>query len=159
MTKIDQLKHNCFYLLLNLPQRNCLENEFFKDVRPDLNLEKVNMPENTLFYINQGFLSMVKNGDIAMYVQNFILGQIIIAANQPKDIDEHVCLENEVKLLSCVYDIESGDFKGVREGTRIKCSYPMATAKLNQKFCIRIQSSRYLTPSFLLLLISITQKL
>lgn len=51
------------------------------------------MPENTLFYINQGFLSMVKNGDIAMYVQNFILGQIIIAANQPKDIDEHVCLE------------------------------------------------------------------
>ena len=93
MTKIDQLKHNCFYLLLNLPQRNCLENEFFKDVRLDLNLEKVNMPENTLFYINQGFLSMVKNGDIAMYVQNFILGQIIIAANQPKDIDEHVCLE------------------------------------------------------------------
>ena len=56
-------------------------NGFFKDVRPDLNLDKVNMPENTLFYINQGFLSTVKNGEIAMYVQNFILGQIIIAAN------------------------------------------------------------------------------
>ena len=89
-------------------------NGFFKDVRPDLNLDKVNMPENTLFYINQGFLSTVKNGEIAMYVQNFILGQIIVAANQPKNTDEHVCLENEVKLLSCVYDIESGDFKGVR---------------------------------------------
>ena len=88
-------------------------NGFFKDVRPELNLGKVNMPENTLFYINQGFLSTVKNGEIAMYVQNFILGQIIIAANQPKDIDEYVCLDNEVKLLSCVYDIESGDFKGV----------------------------------------------
>ena len=122
------------------------------------------MPENTLFYINQGFLSTVKNGEIAMYVQNFILGQIIIAANQPKDIDEHVCLENEVKLLSCVYDIESGDFKGVRlmlayivlrgDEDEVFLSY-----SYNQKFCIHIQSSRYLTPSPLLLLISITQKL
>ena len=38
---------------------------FFKDVRPHLNLDKVNMPENTLFYINQGFLSMVKNGEMS----------------------------------------------------------------------------------------------
>ena len=54
---------------------------FFKDVRPDLNIEKVNMPDNTLFYVNQSFLSTVKNGDIAMYNHNFILGQIIVAAN------------------------------------------------------------------------------
>ena len=54
---------------------------FFKDVRPDLNIEKVNMPENTLFYVNQSFLSIVKNGDIAMYNHNFILGQITVAAN------------------------------------------------------------------------------
>ena len=90
------------------------ENSFFKDIKPELNLEKVNMPENTLYYVNQGFLSTVKNGEIAMYVQNFILGQFIIAANQPKDIKEHKCAENEVKLLSCVYDLESGEFKGVR---------------------------------------------
>ena len=90
------------------------ENGFFKDIKPELNLEKVNMPDNTLYYVNQGFLSTVKNGEIAMYVQNFILGQLIIAANQPKDIKEHKCAENEVKLLSCVYDLESGEFKGVR---------------------------------------------
>ena len=90
------------------------ENGFFKDIKPELNLEKVNMPENTLYYVNQGFLSTVKNGEIAMYVQNFILGQLIIAANQPKDIKEHKCAENEVKLLSCVYDLESREFKGVR---------------------------------------------
>ena len=88
---------------------------FFKDVRAELNLEKVNIPENCLIYINQGFLSTVKNGEIAMYLHNFVIGQLIIAANQPKDIENYVCLNNEVKLLSCVYDIESGQFKGIRE--------------------------------------------
>ena len=88
---------------------------FFKDVRADLNLEKVNIPENCLFYTNQGFLSTVKSGEIAMYLHNFVIGQLIIAANQPKDIDTYVCSKNEVKLLSCVYEIESGQFKGIRE--------------------------------------------
>ena len=88
---------------------------FFKDVRAELNLEKVNIPENCLFYANQGFLSTVKSGEIAMYLHNFIIGQLIIAANQPKDIDAYVCSKNEVKLLSCVYDIESGQFKGIRK--------------------------------------------
>ena len=27
-------------------------NGFFKDIKPELNLEKVNMPENCLFYAN-----------------------------------------------------------------------------------------------------------
>lgn len=49
------------------------ENGFFKDIRPELNLEKVNMPENTLFYVNQAFISTVKNGEIAMYIQNLYL--------------------------------------------------------------------------------------
>ena len=49
-----------------------------------------------------------------MYVQNFIIGQLIFAANQPKDILQYECLPNEVKLLSCVYDLETGEFKGVR---------------------------------------------
>ena len=90
------------------------ENGFFKDIRPELNLEKVNMSENTLYYVNQAFLSTVKNSEIAMYIQNFILGQLIFAANQPKDVSEYVCQANEVKLLSCVYDLETGDFKGIR---------------------------------------------
>ena len=88
---------------------------FFKDVRAELNLEKVNIPENALFYINQGFLSTVKSGEIAMYLHNFVIGQLIVAANQPKDIANYTCLKNEVKLLSCVYDTESGNFKGIRE--------------------------------------------
>ena len=76
---------------------------------------KVNIPENCLLYVNQGFLSTVKSSEKAMYLHNFIIGQLIIAANQPKDIANYVCSKNEVKLLSCVYDVESGDFKGIRE--------------------------------------------
>ena len=91
------------------------ENGFFEDVRAELNLEKVNIPENCLLYVNQGFLSTVKSGEIAMYLRNFIIGQLIIAANQPEDISTYICSKNEVKLLSCVYDLESGDFKGIRE--------------------------------------------
>ena len=83
-------------------------NGFFKDIKPELNLEKVNTPENALYYINQSFLSTVKSGDIAMYNQNFILGQLIAAANQPKDIATYECNESEVKL-------DSGEFKGIRE--------------------------------------------
>ena len=91
------------------------KNGFFKDVRAQLSLEKVNIPENCLIYINQGFLSTVKNGEIAMYLDNFIIGQLIIAANQPKDIEGYVCASNEVKLLSPVYELESGQFKGIRK--------------------------------------------
>ena len=91
------------------------EDGFFKSVTAQLNLEKVNIPENCLLYVNQGFLSTVKSGEIAMYLHNFIIGQLIIAANQPKDIANYTCLKNEVKLLSCIYDIESGNFRGIRE--------------------------------------------
>ena len=33
---------------------------FFGDLRPDLKLDKKNIPENCLLYFNQGFLSTVK---------------------------------------------------------------------------------------------------
>ena len=78
-------------------------------------MEKVNILENCLLYVNQGFLSTVKSGEIAMYLHNFIIGQLIIAANQPEDISTYICSKTEVKLLSCVYDLESGNFKGIRE--------------------------------------------
>ena len=70
------------------------ENGFFKEVKSEMNIEKANVPENTLLYINQGFISTVKSGELAMYVHNFIIGQLIIAANQPEDINEYSCKEN-----------------------------------------------------------------
>ena len=40
---------------------------------------------------------------------------MITTANQPKDIATYECNENEVKLLCCIYDLDSGTFKGIRE--------------------------------------------
>ena len=84
-------------------------------MRPDLNLEKKNIPENSLLYVNHGYLSTVKGGDLALYNHNFIIGQIIPSANLPEDISTYDCQPNEVKLYTCIYDIVNCDFKGVRE--------------------------------------------
>ena len=88
-------------------------NGFFQDLRPDLNLEKKNIPENTLVYVNQSLLSTVKNGDIAMYNHNSILDQLIVAANQPSDINAYE--KNYGELWCCIYDLITGEFQGVRE--------------------------------------------
>ena len=34
-----------------------------------------------------------------MYHDNFILGQLIVAANQPAQTETYSCKENEVKLI------------------------------------------------------------
>ena len=125
------------------------------------------MTENTLYYINQSFLSTVKSGDIAMYNQNFILGQLIVAANQPKDIATYECNENEVKLLCCIYDLGSGEFKGISEqlayivlrGDKNEISFCMALRKVNLKLYIHIQNSIFLMHSFQLHLKNIIMKL
>ena len=79
-------------------------------LRPELDLEKKNIPENCLFYINQSYLLTVKNGDIAMYHEIFILGQIMVADNQPAEIQNYSCKANEVKLHTCIYDLTTGEF-------------------------------------------------
>ena len=64
---------------------------FLKDTRLELILEKKYIPENCLSYINKSYISTVKSGDLAMYHHNFIIGQLIVAANQPNEIDQYVC--------------------------------------------------------------------
>ena len=86
---------------------------FFKDTKLELNLEK-NIQESCLFYINQSYISAVKNGDLAMYHHNFIIGQLIVAANQPAKIDQYVYKDNEVKLFTCMHDLQRGEFLGLR---------------------------------------------
>ena len=90
-------------------------NGIFGDIKPEMNLEKVNLPKKTLIYINQSYLSTVNSGDIAMYNHNFILGQLITAANQPTDIENYVCKDNEVKLFCCIYHLATRQFHGTRE--------------------------------------------
>ena len=56
----------------------------------------------------------VKNGNLAMYHHNFIIGQLIVTASQPNEIDQYVCKDNEVKLFTCMYDLQMGEFLGLR---------------------------------------------
>ena len=49
-----------------------------------------------------------------MYHQNFIIGQLIVAANQPAEIDQYICKDIEVKLFTCTYDLQTSKFLGLR---------------------------------------------
>ena len=49
-----------------------------------------------------------------MYHDNFILGQLLIAANQPTEIENYSCKGNKVKLHTRIYDLTKGEFQGLK---------------------------------------------
>ena len=67
-----------------------------------------------LFYVKQGTISTVK-GDLAIYLVNVVLGQVLPMINWPSDIDNYVCGENEVKMFVPMYNTETGEFKGIQK--------------------------------------------
>ena len=78
-----------------------------------ISIEIVNLPENTIFYINHGYSCPVKDGKRAYYSDIFILGQITPLLDQPKNTDEYLPKENEVKILRPKHNISTGDFLGL----------------------------------------------
>ena len=68
---------------------------------------KANLPENTTFYINQGYLSHKDNKKI-YYCNIFIIGQIIPLLYQPKNVPDYVLKEDEVKILRSKYNSSTG---------------------------------------------------
>ena len=73
---------------------------FLKDCQSDLTLSKVNFPEITLCYVNQGQVSLVKGGEQAIYLEYVVCGQIIPLANPDPSInlDIHKFEDNQVLL-------------------------------------------------------------
>ena len=65
----------------------CKENGVFGDQRAELTILKANFPENTLVYVNQGTISLVKGGERAIYLDFVVVGQITPAANVNPSID------------------------------------------------------------------------
>ena len=39
---------------------------------------------------------------------------LLSPANQPTEIDQYFCKDNEVKLFTCIYDLQTGEFLGLR---------------------------------------------
>ena len=57
---------------------------------------------------------MVK-GDLAIYLVNVKLGQVLPMINCPPDINNYVCGENEVKMFVLMCNTETGKFKGIQK--------------------------------------------
>ena len=80
----------------------------------DFHLDKENMPENSIFYLNQGYWSYkdnrkIYNGDY------YILGQIVEYVNPPENIINYAFKDREVKLYRPRYDQVTGNFQGFYE--------------------------------------------
>ena len=85
---------------------------FFGTESCDFSMEKVNMPENTIYYINQGYQSY-KDSKKVYYNDLYIIAQIMPLALQPKDIESYQLKDDEVKILRRRYDLASGEFLGI----------------------------------------------
>ena len=86
------------------------ESGFFDDHRSDLTIPKANFPENTLVYVNQGSVSLVKGGGQAIYLEFVVIGQLMPVANPDPSInlETHVFQDNEALLYVPVYNKATG---------------------------------------------------
>ena len=87
---------------------------FFGEVRADFNLEEVNFPENSLFYINQAYLTIQKSKKI-FYGDYCLIGQAHESVNPPSGIQNYQCKDDEVKYYRPKYDKDTGKFLGLYE--------------------------------------------
>ena len=85
----------------------CKKNEFVISLQKRQTCQK-----NTVFYINQGYLSYKDNKKIH-YVDIFIVGKIVPLFNQPEYLEQYVPKDNEVKLLRPKYNTTTGNFLGL----------------------------------------------
>ena len=88
------------------------ESGFFGERSNELSLSKADLPENTLFYINQGTSSVVKSGDQAVYITNVLLAQILPYENSP-NVETYKLKDDEVLLTCPVYDKDTATFRGL----------------------------------------------
>ena len=80
-------------------------------------MDKENYPENSIIYLNQGYLTIKDNKKI-YYADYYILGQINVCINPPEDIQNYVCKEREVQMYRPGYDPVLGQFLGLYETLR-----------------------------------------
>ena len=87
-------------------------NVFFADECCDFSLEKTNLPDNTLLYVNQGYPSY-KEGKKCYYNDIYIVAQIVPLAHRPKDFRFFDFKDDEVKIYRAKYDLANGKLLGI----------------------------------------------
>ena len=113
---------------------------YFKSQAYYFSLEKANMPEITIFYINQASLSYKDNKKI-YYADVHMLGQVVPVLNPPEDLENYVPKSNEAKLIRPKYDPASGEFLGLVQtlayltirGENQECFFDYGYSKENSK--------------------------
>ena len=107
--------------------------------REESSPQKVNMPEYTLLYLNQGDVSYKDND-----MENVIIGKMLPLADVPSDLSTYELKPDEVKMLVTKYNKSTGQFLGivktigqliVRE-MRVKCSSITITVRKIANFSI-----------------------
>ena len=88
---------------------------FFDDHQSDLTIQKVDFPENTLCYVNQGSVLLVKDGGQRIYLEFVVCGQLMPLANPDPSInlETHVFQENDALLYVPVYNKATGLYGGL----------------------------------------------
>ena len=108
--KDQQLKTQMFVSFQDNESKNTehvwQESGFFDDHRSDLTVPKGNFPENTLCYVNQGSVSLVKGGGQAIHLEFVVIGQLMPVANPDLSInlETHVFQDNEALLYVPIYN-------------------------------------------------------
>ena len=120
---------------------------FFDDHRSDLTIPKANFPENTLVYVNQGSVSLVKGGGQAIYLEFVVIGQLMPVANPDPSInlETHVFKEDEALLYVPIYNKATGMYGGLTKKlahiTRRGDANEMVTRKKKVPYCIYHEAS------------------
>ena len=75
-----------------------------------MTISKADFPENTLFYVSQGTVSLVKGGEKAIYLKFVVIRQVIAVANADPSInlETNVLKDIEVLLYVPVYNKATG---------------------------------------------------
>ena len=90
------------------------KNGFFRCQACDFSLEKANLPEITIFYVNQAQHSYKDNKKI-YYNDVYIIDQVVPLLNLPEDLKNYQLKSDKVKLIKPKYDPVSGQFLGLIE--------------------------------------------
>ena len=82
---------------------------YFKQQPCDFHMDKDNFQENSVIYINQGYLS-VKDNKRMFHADYYILGQIIEVINPLGNIQNYAFKDREVNFYCPCYDPQTGQF-------------------------------------------------
>ena len=85
---------------------------YFNQQVCDYGVDKENMPENSIIYMNQGYQSWKDNKKI-YYANYFLIGQVNESLNPPENLETYEFKDREVKMFRPRYDNVTGHFQGL----------------------------------------------